>query len=112
MRNLFIVVLLTWLLSSCGTGVYSLSSGMADECTITFVSEKSFPIIAIIDDKEYNVSSVKHKAYKADRNIKKTSRNCIVLSPGVHDIKVLVGDNTIFSHKIFISAAEHKIIEL
>lgn len=92
-------------------GVYIISGG-ADQGAVSFVSKKSFPITVIIDGKEYNVMSVKDKAYKTDRKIKRTAKNTIKVSTGQHEIKVMAANDIIYYKKIFVSATEHKIIEL
>lgn len=112
MKKIIIISILACIITGCGVGTYSVTSGKADECAISFTATKSFPITVVIDDIEYNIQSVKDKAYKTDRKIKQTAKNTIHVSSGAHDVKVLVQNEIIYSHKIFVSATEHKIIEL
>lgn len=111
MKRILIFIIITCF-TSCGVGSYSVSSGVTDEGAISFVSKKSLPITVIIDGIEHNVLSVKNKAYKTGRNIKQTANNTIKLSTGKHDVRVMSGNEIIYSKKIFISTTEHKIIEL
>lgn len=112
MKNIIIATLVALLFTSCGVGNYSVSSGKADECAISFTSAKSQNIVVTIDNNTYNLYSVKEKAYKSDRKIKQTSLNTIRLRPGTHDVKVEVNGEVILTKKVFISTSEHKIIEL
>ena len=103
MKKLFFAAIMALIFTSCGVGSYSVSSGVADQGAVSFVSKKSFPITVIIDGKEYNVMSVKDKAYKADRKIKRTAKNTIKVSTGQHEIKVMAANDIIYSKKIFVS---------
>lgn len=69
-------------------------------------------ITVIIDESSYDISTVKDKAYKADRKIKQTANNTIQIKPGTYNIKVVVEGTEVFAKKLFISASEHRIIEL
>lgn len=106
-----IAILVTALLTSCGVGNYSVTSGLADQAFISFTSSGKMPIQVTIDDNTYSVCSVKQKTYKA-RKIRQTDRNSILVSPGSHDVTVMYNDQKIFERKIFLSAAEHRIINL
>lgn len=107
----FIAILLTALLTSCGVGNYSITSGQADQAYISFTSSAKLPIQVTIDGNTYAVNSIKKKAYKA-RNMRHTDRNSIIVSPGSHDVTVMYDNQKIFEKKIFISTAEHRIINL
>ena len=100
------------MLVSCGVGSYSISSGKADEGMISFVSESKTPITVTIDDDSYNVYTVKTKAWRKDRNIKKTAQNTIFLTPGQHNVIVNMNGKEVCNKKVFISTQEHRIIEL
>lgn len=112
MKNILLVALLSVLLSSCGVGSYSVVTGKADEANVSFVAEKKQQIVVTIDNQQYEVETVKLKAYRKDRNIKKTVNNTIVLKPGSHDLKVTSDGEVLYTKKIFVSAGESKIIEL
>ena len=71
MKKIIIVLLGAFVLSSCGVGSYSVSSGKADEGMISFVSESKTPITVTIDNESHDVYTVKTKAWRKDRNIKK-----------------------------------------
>ena len=107
-----IFILTVVLLSSCGVGNYTVSSGKADQGALSFTSAKATNITVLVDDNSYSIQSVKDKAYKTDRKIKQTSANTIYLTPGTHTVKVKMGDEEIYSKQLFISTAEHRIIEL
>ena len=113
-RLIFIMILGITLLSlnSCG-GVYSIASGKADVAEISFVDEDVYGISVIVDDNSYQLKTVKDKAYRRDRKIRKTVENTISLAPGQHQIIVTNEEGIrIYEYKIFISANEHKIIKL
>jgi phosphatidate phosphatase PAH1 len=69
-------------------------------------------VVKVDKTDEYNVSTVKEKAYKSGRNIKYTALNTISLTPGKHQIEVSVNGSVVYSQLIFVSTGEHKIIEL
>lgn len=113
MKKYIIIAIVSLALSSCGVGTYSLSSGKADKAEISFVAKKSYDITLKVDNSStHNISTIKEKAYKSGRNIKKTSLNSVVLPIGKHFIEVFDGDKSVYSKWIFVSAGEHKIIEL
>jgi hypothetical protein len=110
-RILFILIFIA-ILSGCGTGSYSISSGKADVAAILFTDLKAYPITVIVDEGSYVLSTVKYKPQKKDRNFKKTTANTLKLKPGQHKIEVLNNGKSIYSKTVFISANETKIIEL
>ena len=112
MKKIIVAVISILMLASCGVGSYSVSSGKADECMISFTSAKKTAITVFIDDQVFDMSTVQTKAFKKDRRIKETSLNTIILKPGAHDVKVIEGENEVYSKKLFISTGEHKIVEL
>lgn len=112
MKKIIIVLCILIGLQSCGTGAYSVSSGTPDMAYLSFTATDSYKISVELDNQTYTVSTVKTKAYKAQRNIKNTSKNQIRLKPGTHDIKVYKGKSLVLSKKIFVSTAEKKVIEL
>lgn len=113
MRKSFIVILLSLIFTGCGVGTYSLSSGKADKAMLSFVDSSSYNIDVTIDSSSaYKLLTIKDKAYKSNRNIKKTALNAIELSTGKHFIEVVAGGEKLYSKWIFVSAGEHKIIEL
>lgn len=100
------------MLCSCGVGSYSVTSGKADEGMVSFVSESKTPITVTVDDSSYDIYTVKTKAWRKDRDIRKTVQNTIVMAPGTHEITVKLDGKEVYAKKVFISAQEHKIIEL
>lgn len=112
MKKILIAAFVSLLLTGCGVGNYTVSSGRADEGAISFTSAKAENIVVSVDNATYEIKSVKDKAYRTDRKIKQTANNTIRLASGTHDIKVEKDGQVVFSKKLFISASEHKIIEL
>ena len=112
MKKIIIALMCAVLLSSCGVGSYSVSSGKPDVAALSFIAADRQYIVVTVDGKEYNMETVKTKAYRKDRNIKNTALNTICLQPGQHDISVSVSGDKIYGKTVFLSAAEHRIIEL
>ncbi len=112
MKRILIALMGALMLSNCGVGSYSVSSGKADEGMISFVSESKTPITVMIDHESHDVYTVKTKAWLKDRKIKKTAQNTIFLTPGQHIVVVTMDGKEICNKKVFISAQEHKVIEL
>ncbi|MBO7287817.1 MAG: hypothetical protein J6U85_06265 [Bacteroidales bacterium] len=112
MKKILLIALLSVFMASCGVGSYTISTGLADESSISFVMDKEQNIIVTIDDQQYNVQTVKLKDYRKDRSLKRTVENTIGIAPGKHDVKVTLDGNVIYTHKIFVSAGENKIVEL
>ena len=112
MKKIFIALVGALMLSACGVGSYSVSSGKADNGMISFVSGSETPIVVTIDNNSYNVSTIKTKTWHKNRDIKKTIQNTISLSPGQHDVVVTMNGKEVCRKKVFISTQEHKIIEL
>ena len=112
MKKLFVFAAFTILMTSCGVGTYSVQSGVEDAAFISFTDDTKQEIVVIVDNKTYNVETVKQKAYKSGRDIKQTALNSIKLTPGQHTISVSLNGEKIYSRKVFISTGETKIIEL
>lgn len=112
MKKMIIAILGALMLTGCGVGSYSVSSGKADEGMISFVSEAKTPVTVTIDNNSFDVYTVKTKAWRKDRNIKKTAQNTIFLTPGQHNVVVSMNGKEVCNKKVFISAQEHKVIEL
>lgn len=107
-----VLMLIACLLSGCGVGVYSVSSGRADIAQISFVDKTAYKIVVKIDDEIHLTNTIKVKNYKPGMNIKKTAIRAINIPIGRHEIEVQSQGEIIYSQSIFISTNEHKIIEL
>lgn len=112
MKKFIFIVAFSVLLTGCGVGTYSVQSGIDDAAYVSFTDDAKQEIIVNIDNKTYNVYTVRQKAYKSGRNIKQTAKNTIKLTPGQHNISVLLNGNEVYSHKVFLSTGETKIVEL
>lgn len=111
MKHLLIIALATLLLSSCG-GVYTITSGRQDGCTLSFVDEKAYNIEVTIDGEPTTMKTVAQRVWRKNRKIKKTERNSIKLTTGKHSIRVVRNGDVIIEKDLFLSTGEHKIIEL
>lgn len=112
MKKIIIAIIGALVLSSCGVGNYSISSGRADQGMVSFVSADQTPITVTIDNDSYDIFTVKTKAWHKDRKIKETTENTIFLTPGQHTIVVNMNGKEVCNKKVFIAAQEHKVIEL
>jgi hypothetical protein len=112
MKKLFIIAAFAMFLTGCGVGTYSVQSGVADAAFISFTDDVKQEIVVSVDNKTYNIETVRQKAYKSGRDIKRTALNTIKLTPGQHVISVTLDGKEIYSHKVFLSAGETKIVEL
>ena len=109
---LFLLTIATLALHSCGVGVYTVNSGMADEASVCFVDTKNYKINVNIDGKSYDTKTIKQKPYKARRNIKKTAKRQIAIAPGRHKVRVTRDGQEVYMKEIYVSANEVKVIEL
>lgn len=112
MKKLFVFAAFVMVLTGCGVGAYSVQSGVEDAAYITFTDDVKQEIVVNVDNKTYNVETVKHKAFKSDRDIKHTALNTIKLPVGQHSVSVTLNGEVIYSHKVFLSVGENKIINL
>lgn len=112
MKKFVFIAALSVFLTGCGVGTYSVQSGVEDAAYISFTDDVKQEIVVNVDSKTYNVYTVKNKAYKSDRNIKQTTKNTIKLTPGQHNVSVMLDGNEVYSRKVFLSTGETKIIEL
>lgn len=105
-----------FLLSSCGVGTYSVSSGVDDKAAISVsATQKKMQVVLDVDGKNYNLEAVYHQDFKKMRDIKKTAANTIYVTPGQHQIKVYNVNDThspIVSKTIILSVGDHRVIEL
>lgn len=112
MKKIMIFLLGALLLTGCGVGTYSVSSGKEDKSELSFTFKDKADITVTVDNDTFNIQTVKDKVYKKNRDIKKTSLNTISLTPGTHEVKVVKNGTEVFNKKLFLSNAEHKVIEL
>src|SRR5574344_1686411 len=99
MKKILIALIGALMLSSFCVGSYSVSSVKADEGMISFVSESKTPITVTVDNESHDVYTVKTKAWRKDRNIKKTAQNTIFLTPGQHNIVVTMNGKEVCNKK-------------
>ena len=111
-KSLLLIAIISFLFGSCRTGVYSVSSGQADECAVCFVSNESYDIEVDIDGVAYSTKTIEQQPHKARRDITATANEKIKLTTGQHTVKVTKDGTLVYSKVIFISAAEVKLIEL
>ena len=110
---IFVCALSAFVLSSCGVGSYTVSSGVEDKASVCFVANDSYDITVNIDGKSFDTKTVKDKEYKTRRNIKQTTKCALPVDTGTHTISVVNKDGeTVFSKKIVVSTGETKIIKL
>jgi hypothetical protein len=112
MKKLLISLLGALLLTGCGVGSYSISSGRPNEGAISFTYADKTPITVTIDGQDYALETVKTKAWRTERKIKQTAQNTLVLSVGQHEIAVTMNGQRVLSRKVIIGDQEHRIIEL
>ena len=112
MKKIFVFAAFMTMLASCGVGTYSVQSGVEDAAYISFTDDEKQEIVVSVDNNTYNIETVKQKAYKSGRDIKQTALNTIKLTPGQHTISVTLNGDKIYSHKVFLSKGETRIIEL
>ena len=112
MKKVLLIALLSVFMASCGVGSYTVTTGLADEASISFVANDNQEIVVTIDGQQYNVETVELKDYRKDRSIKRTVENTIGVTPGTHEVKVTLDGKEIYTHKVFVSTGESKIIKL
>lgn len=112
MKKILLAALCGLLLCSCGVGSYSVSSGKADEGMLSFVSASKMAVTVNVDGNCFNISTVKAKAWRKDRDIRRTAQNTIYLTPGQHEVVVSIEGDEVYHKKLFISAQEHRVVEL
>lgn len=112
MKKIIYLLISVTILSSCGVGSFTFSSGKEDLGGVSFIDTKSYPITFIVDGSQYSLNTVKNKAYQKDRNIKQTTANMLRLSPGQHKIEVFNNGKSIFSKIVLVSVNENILIEL
>ena len=66
MKKFIALVAFCLFLTGCGVGTYSVQSGSQDVAYISFTDDVKQDIVVNVDDKTYNVETVKQKAYKSD----------------------------------------------
>lgn len=114
MKNLFVIIAALFLsfMTSCGVGNYSVVTGKEDMASICFVDEKSYDISVTIDGERFETQTIKKKAYKKRRDIKKTANCSLLLTPGRHIVEVYNDNNLLYSKEVFVSPSDVKVVEL
>ena len=114
MKKIIIGLLAALLLTSCGVGTISTTSGLSDEAYISFTTaeKKPYDVTVSIDGNSSTVQAVPQSTFKTKKNLKKTGLNTITMTPGTHEVTVTRGGKVIYTKKIFISTQEHKTVAL
>lgn len=114
MKKIIFAAIAALLLTSCGVGSYSTTSGRADQAYISLTSAKPTTTVnVLVDGTSYQLKCVEYKAFKTKRNIRKTAENTITIAPGKHDVKVMsTKGQELYSKSLYISSNEHRYIEL
>jgi uncharacterized protein YxeA len=112
MKKLMAIAAFAILFTSCGVGTYSVQSGVEEASFISFTDDVKQDITVTVDDQMHVLKTVKQKAYKSGRNIKQTALNTIKTTPGQHEVKVVLDGKEVYAKKLFLSAGEHKILDL
>ncbi len=102
----------TLVLAACSVGSHSVSSGMADEGYVWFVSNVEKTVTVDIDGTTYQTQTVKEKEWQKRRDIKATTKGMITVTPGQHTVKVFENGQEVYSKKLFVSATETKMVRL
>ncbi len=110
MKKLAILLLSAVLFAGCGVGVYTISSGKADEACLSFTDSQGAPLTVRVDGDDYRIYAVKESSWRRDRDIQATAENTLFLLPGTHSVEVYNGSVRVYSKTIFISAGEHKVV--
>lgn len=114
MKKIFAFLAAAVLFAGCGVGSYSVSSGKPDEAYLSVTSTVRKDYVTVkVDDASYDLLAAYRSDFKPERRIKQTARNTIALTPGTHVVTVTDrSGKELVSKKIFVSAQEHKIIDL
>ena len=64
MKRISVVLLIVFLMCSCGVGVHSMSSGVEQQSALTFIADTSQNITVIVDGQSYSLNTVKLKTGK------------------------------------------------
>ena len=115
MKKYLLILISALMLTACGVGNYSTSSGKSDTCLLSFTYStdvKEMPLTVYVDGQSHDIQAVKQSAFKKKKDLKATAANSIRLEAGTHDVKVVSAGQEIFAKKLVISASEHRVIEL
>ena len=112
MKKILYAIIALTLLTSCGVGTYSISSGRPSDAYISFTAARKNILTVTVDDNSFTVETVKTKPYKPGRKIKKTAINSIKITDGPHQVKVMIDGSEVYNKKLVISSSEHRIIDL
>ena len=104
-------------MTNCGVGTYSHSGGVEGKSYVVFTAAQKFDILVTVDGKQYATQTIREKAYKTRRNIKKTAKLRIEIPNGKHEVVVNQGNATqagteLFRKTVFVSDSETKVIPL
>lgn len=110
MKRIILFSFIALLLSSCG--IYTHTSGIESKSALSFVDDKAYQIEVTIDGKTTTMTTVPERAWRKNRKIKRTAKNSVDLETGRHSLCVKLNGVVLIEKELFLSAGEHKIIEL
>lgn len=100
-------------LTGCGMGNVSVSSGKADEAYLSFSAATHEAITVTVDGKDYQTETIKVQGWSNNKDLKDLSGSVIKLEPGTHEVLVKnKKGEQVYQKKIFVSAQEHKLVQL
>ena len=107
-----LVAVVALMATSCLTLLAAALATEEEDGVIVFVDSSRHSIDVRVDDRHYDVETVRERDLDRRRNLKRAADNMIYVSPGYHNVYVRYYGKTIYSESVRVRPDETKIIYL
>ena len=107
-----LVAVVALMATSCMTLLAAALATVEEDAVFVFVDSSRHSIDVRVDDKHYDVETVRDRDLDRRRNLKHAADNMIYVSPGYHDVHVRYHGATVFKESVHVRPDETKIIYL
>ena len=109
---ILLVAVVALMATSCITLLAAALATEEEDGVIVFVDSSRHSIDVRVDERHYDVETVRERDLDRRHNLKRAADNMIYVSPGYHQVHVRDHGRTVFNESVRVRSDETKIIYL
>jgi hypothetical protein len=109
---ILLVAVVALMATSCLTLLAAALATEEEDGVIVFVDSSRHSIDVRVDERHYDVETVRERDLDRRHNLKRAADNMIYVSPGYHHVNVRHYGRTVFNESVRVRSDETKIIYL
>lgn len=109
---ILLVAVVALMATSCMTLLAAALATVEEDGVIVFVDSSRHSIDVKVDERHYDVETVRERDLDRRRNLKRAAENMIYASPGYHQVHVRYYGRTVFRESVRVRPDETTIIYL